>query len=110
MCHQNVVWKFGPDCVRSNLRVKIFLGGGACPQTPLVGMHTYMCMSVLSHATIILLPLCFLPQLKILYETLTLWQGRFTHTCKSSRALLCIIACNTTLFLIGQGTLQVVQL
>ena len=58
MCHQNVVWKYVPDCVRSNLKgckFKIFLGegGGAC----------------VSHATIILLPS---PQLKILYETLHL--------------------------------------
>ena len=30
--------------------------GGACPQTPLVGTHTYMYMSVLLHATIILHP------------------------------------------------------
>ena len=42
------------------------------PPDPLVGTHAYMCMSVLSHAIIILLsprsppP----PQLKILYETL----------------------------------------
>ena len=65
--------KFVPDCVRSYLRgskFKIFLGGGGCPQTPLVGMHTYACVSVPSHTTIILLPSCFLPQFKILYETL----------------------------------------
>ena len=50
-----------PDCVGSNLRgskFKIFLGG-ACPQTPLVGTHTYACVSVLFRATIILLPPCF---------------------------------------------------
>ena len=63
-----------PDCVGSNPRgskFKIFLGG-ACPQTPLVGTHTYACVSVLLRATIILLPPCFPtpPQLKILYETL----------------------------------------
>ena len=43
MCHQNVVWKFVPDCVRSNLRgckFKIFLGEGM-PQTPLVGTHVF---------------------------------------------------------------------
>ena len=40
------------------------------PQTPLVGTHAYVCMSVLSHATIILLPSCSpLPHLKYLYET-----------------------------------------
>ena len=64
-----------PDFVRSNLRgskFNIFLeGGGACPQTPLVGTHAYMCVSMLSHAytcvsmlshtTIILLPSCFSP-------------------------------------------------
>ena len=52
-----------PDCIRSNLRgskVKIFLKG-ACPQTPLVGTHIYMCMSVLSHTTVILLPSCSPP-------------------------------------------------
>ena len=46
----------------------------ACPQTPLVGTHTYACVSVLLHATIILLASCYYPvpppQLKILYETL----------------------------------------
>ena len=63
MCHQNVVWKFVSDCVRSNLRgskFKTFLGGH-CPQTRLLNTHTYMCMSVLSHDTIILLPSCFPP-------------------------------------------------
>ena len=43
-------------------------GGEACPQTPLVGTHAYARMSVLLHATIILLPSP--QQLKILYETL----------------------------------------
>ena len=38
---------------------KIFLG--ACPQTPLVGTHTCVCMRVLLHTTIILLPSCFPP-------------------------------------------------
>ena len=64
--------KFVPDCIRSNLRgskFKIFLGG-ACPQTSLVGTHAYLRVSVLSDTTIILLPSCFSPQLKILYETL----------------------------------------
>ena len=46
--------------------------GGGCPQTPLVGMHTYMCVNVLLHATIILLPSYFPPQLKILYEILAI--------------------------------------
>ena len=46
--------------------------GGKCPQTPLVGTHTYARVSVLSHAIIILLPSCSPPQLKILYETLKL--------------------------------------
>ena len=45
-------------------RFYIFLAGGGrgtCPQTPLVGTHAYMCVSVLSHATIILVLSCFLP-------------------------------------------------
>ena len=75
---QMLFGKFVPDCVRSYLRgskFKVFLGG-ACPQTPIVGTHTYACVSVLSHTTIILLPSCSPPpppppQLKILYETLT---------------------------------------
>ena len=33
----------------------------ACPQTPVVGTHTYVCVSVLSRTTIILLPPCFTP-------------------------------------------------
>ena len=44
------------------------------PPEPLVGMHTYACVSVLSRANIILLQSCFPPshpQLKILYETLS---------------------------------------
>ena len=58
--------KFVPDSVRNNQRgskFKTFLGGGgvACPQTPLVGTHAYARVSVLSHATIILLPSCFPP-------------------------------------------------
>ena len=64
-----------PGCVRSNLNLnsKFFCGewgGGTCPQTPLVG----------THATIILLPSCFspTPQLKILYETLHMWDHTFS--------------------------------
>ena len=34
---------------------------GAFPQIPVVGTHTYVCVSVLSRATIILLPPCFTP-------------------------------------------------
>ena len=52
-----------PDCVRSNLRgskFKIFLGG-ACPKTPLVGMHTYAGMSMFLHTTIILLHTILFP-------------------------------------------------
>ena len=68
--------KFVPDCVRNNLRgskLKIFLGGGACPRTLLVGTHAYVHVSMLSYTTIILLPSYFPPpQLKILDETLTL--------------------------------------
>ena len=76
-----------PDCVTSNLRGSKFQifwgggggGGGVSLQTPLVGMHTYACVSVLSHATIILLPSCSSPpKLKILYETLnTCWSVTF---------------------------------
>ena len=54
-----------PDGIRSNLRgskFKILLEGHARRPT-----H----MRVLSHATIILLPSCSPPQLKIPYETLT---------------------------------------
>ena len=41
------------------------------PPPPLIGTHTDTCVSVLSHATIILLPSCFPhPQLKILYGIL----------------------------------------
>ena len=53
--------KFVPDCVRSNLRgskFKIFFGG-ACPQTPLVGMHAYARVNMLSryyHPATILFP------------------------------------------------------
>ena len=47
--------KFVPDCVRRGSKFKVFLGGGACPQTPLVGTHAYACISMLTHATIILL-------------------------------------------------------
>ena len=39
-----------PDCIRNNWRGSKFLGGGACPQTPLINMQTYVCMSTLSHA------------------------------------------------------------
>jgi len=52
-----------PDCVRSNLRgskIQNF-SRGACPQTPLVGTHPYVCVSVLSRATITLLSSCFPP-------------------------------------------------
>ena len=38
---------------------------------PLVGTYAYVCVNVLSHATIILLPSFLPPQLKIRYETLT---------------------------------------
>ena len=58
-----------PDFVRSNLRgskFNIFLEGGACPQTPLVGTHAYAFARYYHPATI----LFFTPQLKILYETL----------------------------------------
>ena len=60
-----------------------FLGGGgkACPKTPPVGTHTYTCVSVLSHATIILLPSCFTPQLKILYETLIIFNVTSSWLC-----------------------------
>ena len=40
MCHQNVVWNFVPDCVRSNLRGCKFSwgggggGGGHAPRPP----------------------------------------------------------------------------
>ena len=58
------------DCIRSNLRgskFKIFLGGGgACPQTPLVGMHAHTCMRAFMryyHPASILF---FFSQLKIL--------------------------------------------
>ena len=48
--------------------VILFLGGGACPQTPLVGRHARECaFSRYYHPATILFPL---PQLKILYETL----------------------------------------
>ena len=47
MYHQTCVWKFVPDCVRSNLRG---CGGGGCPQTPLVGTCDYY------HPAIILFP------------------------------------------------------
>ena len=59
-------------------KFQIFLEGGGgreWPQTSLVAMHAYACMSMLSHTTITLLLPCyhpvFQPQLKILYETLT---------------------------------------
>ena len=77
MCHQNVVWKvvccleslsqiaseaiwdkltIASEAIWEDLNSKF--SWGACPQTHLVGTHAYACVSVLSHATIILLPSC----------------------------------------------------
>ena len=61
-----------PDCVRSNLKrskFKIFSGegGGACPQTPLVGMHMFCALLSPCHHPASPPPPP--PQLKILYET-----------------------------------------
>ena len=50
-------------------------GGGACPQTPLVGMHAHTCMRAFMryyHPASILF---FFSQLKILYETLAVTQS-----------------------------------
>ena len=52
------------------LKLSMVFPGRACPQAPLVGKHAYVYLSVLSCATIIVLPSCPHPQLKILYETL----------------------------------------
>ena len=52
------------DCVRSNLRgskFKIFLGKHDPRPLPSRHTHTYVCVSVLLRATIILLPSCFPP-------------------------------------------------
>ena len=65
MCLQMLFGNFVPDCVRSNLRghkFKIFMG--AMPPDP-PSRHTHV-----SHATIILLPSCSPPHLRIMYETL----------------------------------------
>ena len=62
-----------PVCVRSNLRGSKFKfsWGSMPPDPPSRHTHTYTCVSMLSHATIILLPPCSPPpQLKMLYETL----------------------------------------
>ena len=64
-----------PDFVRSNLRgskLKIFMREGRCPQTPLVGTHSYVFHTLLSscYHSIALPPPRPHPQLKILYETL----------------------------------------
>ena len=42
------------------------------PDPPIVGMHAYARVGMLSYGTIILLLSCSPPQLQILYETLTL--------------------------------------
>ena len=65
ICYQMLFGNFVPDCIRSNLRgskLKIFLQG-ILPDPS--SRHAR-----LLYATIILLPSCFPPHLKILYETL----------------------------------------
>ena len=88
-----LVGEFVPDCVRSNLRgskFTIFLGG-VCPQTPLIGTHTYTCVSVLPHVTIILLYHCVFPlQLKILYENL------HSHMYIMHLSVFCVVHCEFT--------------
>ena len=64
------------NCVCEYIHVCLYVfvcrgwGGGWCGGMPLVGTHVYACISMLLYATIILLPSCSPPQLKILYETL----------------------------------------
>ena len=59
ICHQNVAWIAPRLCQKQSeksCKFKIY-PGGVCSQTPLVATHAY------AHATIILLPSCFSPQL-----------------------------------------------
>ena len=67
MCHQNVVWKFCPRLrQKQSERTKIQkFPGGACPQTPLVGTHAFRTLLSSCYHPV------FPPQLKILYETLS---------------------------------------
>ena len=45
-----------PDCNLRGSKIQNFFLGGACPSLdPLVGMHAYTCVSVLSHATVTIL-------------------------------------------------------
>ena len=93
MCHQNVR-KFCPRlCQKQSERyINSKFSWGACPQTPLVSMHTFHTLLSSCYHPVFLPP----PQLKILYEILTV-HPKSEHKRWMARVSRCVLygLCNT---------------